>query len=342
MEFTDADTLFLQTICLYFHERATWPTYDYLDLTLSDDPRDFDVERVARKLEPFMFKGTGFYTPTTRWNPEQVASLGISALYTCYKDGLSPELGEDIDAFMHLIQLCVEKFRTRAGDGQLTVTDADLRNHFELPELMIRKVYVLAAKAGLVNGGGSSLHGDDGPMTWSFNLTPDFRRYRRVKSMGEFMAICESVQDELKQTYMPAIYQPNGGAAARLQVQPISIFPEGPFTPDEHLCFVLMPFAAEFRPVYNEAIKPAATEATLECKRADDIYQPGQIMAQVWQKLMEARVVVADLTTRNPNVFYELGLAHTLGHEVILLTQNMDEVPFDLRHLRCFDYTLIL
>jgi hypothetical protein len=63
------------------------------------------------------------------------------------------------------------------------------------------------------------------------------------------------------------------------------------------------------------------------------------IFAYYGQKLMEARVVVADLTTKNPNVFYELGLAHTLGHEVVLLTQNMDEIPFDLRHLRCHDYT---
>lgn len=61
-------------------------------------------------------------------------------------------------------------------------------------------------------------------------------------------------------------------------------------------------------------------------------------MAQVWQKLMEARVVIADLTNMNANVFYELGLAHTIGHDVILLTQDIKWVPFDLRHMRCIEY----
>lgn len=123
-----------------------------------------------------------------------------------------------------------------------------------------------------------------------------------------------------------------------MQLQPISLFPAGPFTRNEHLCFVLMPFAAELLAVYDQAIVPAATSVGLECRRADEIMKPGGIMAQVWQALMEARVVVADLTGKNANVFYELGLTHAIGHDVILLTQNMESVPFDLRHMRCFVY----
>jgi hypothetical protein len=91
-------------------------------------------------------------------------------------------------------------------------------------------------------------------------------------------------------------------------------------------------------PVYEEAIAPAATQAGLECHRADEIMKPGAIMAQVWQSLMESRVVVADLTNMNPNVFYELGLAHAIGHDVILLTQDKKWVPFDLQHMRWFKY----
>jgi len=51
-----------------------------------------------------------------------------------------------------------------------------------------------------------------------------------------------------------------------------------------------------------------------------------------------SRVVICDCTGRNPNVFYEIGIAHTLGREVILITQIDADIPFDLRHLRYVTY----
>ncbi len=48
--------------------------------------------------------------------------------------------------------------------------------------------------------------------------------------------------------------------------------------------------------------------------------------------------LVADLTGRNPNVMYEVGIAHTVGKPVIMVTQDIDDVPFDLRALRCVVY----
>lgn len=122
-------------------------------------------------------------------------------------------------------------------------------------------------------------------------------------------------------------------------LRPISLYPPGPYTRNDHRCFVLMPFADDLRKVYDDAIVSAATQAKLECRRADEIFTPGGIMIQVWESMMQARVVVADLTNMNPNVFYELGLAHAIGHDVILLTQDMKFVPFDLKHMRCIVYT---
>jgi hypothetical protein len=77
------------------------------------------------------------------------------------------------------------------------------------------------------------------------------------------------------------------------------------------------------------------------CIRADNIYDNRPIIEDIWQRINEARIVISELTGKNPNVFYETGIAHTVGKEVILLTQSMDDVPFDLRHLRCivYDYT---
>ena len=75
--------------------------------------------------------------------------------------------------------------------------------------------------------------------------------------------------------------------------------------------------------------------------RADDIYDNRPIIEDIWRYTNEAGILIAELTGRNPNVFYETGIAHSVGKEVILITQSMDDVPFDLKHLRCtvYEYT---
>jgi hypothetical protein len=138
--------------------------------------------------------------------------------------------------------------------------------------------------------------------------------------------------DELTSKAAPDIRQ--------VTLQPISVFPAGPFARRDKLCFVLMPFAKEFQDVYDYMIKPSVETAGLECRRADDIMESGDILAQIYRSLMEARVVIADLTGANGNVLYELGLAHMIGHQAILLTQTMGDVPFDLRQQRHIIYSL--
>jgi hypothetical protein len=59
----------------------------------------------------------------------------------------------------------------------------------------------------------------------------------------------------------------------------------------------------------------------------------------IWERINRARFLIADLTGQNPNVFYELGIAHALGKDVLLLTQDMAHVPFDLKGLRCILYS---
>ena len=63
-------------------------------------------------------------------------------------------------------------------------------------------------------------------------------------------------------------------------------------------------------------------------------------MDQIWSGIMAAKVLVAELTSRNPNVFYELGLAHALQKPVVLISSNGDDVPFDLKHIRVIYYDL--
>lgn len=106
-------------------------------------------------------------------------------------------------------------------------------------------------------------------------------------------------------------------------------------------CFVLMPFAdtMDLQDVYAKHVKRVIEERCgLRCERADDIYGISGVMQSVWEGINRARLLLADLTAKNSNVFYELGIAHTLGKPVIMITQSMDYVPFDLRHLKCLVY----
>ena len=103
------------------------------------------------------------------------------------------------------------------------------------------------------------------------------------------------------------------------------------------LVSVMMPFDSEFDAVYS-SIRSTTNDAGLECKRADDFWEEPAIIQDIISLIDRARIVICDCTGRNPNVFYEAGIAHTLGREVILITQNKHDIPFDLRHLRYVPY----
>lgn len=99
----------------------------------------------------------------------------------------------------------------------------------------------------------------------------------------------------------------------------------------------MMPFDARFAPVY-QAIQNAGAQVGMTVNRADDIWEHHQIIQDIVSLLDRSRIVIVDCTGKNPNVFYEAGIAHTLGREVIMITQHIDDVPFDLRHLRAIPY----
>lgn len=103
--------------------------------------------------------------------------------------------------------------------------------------------------------------------------------------------------------------------------------------------FVVMPFNSEFNHIYKRTIQPVGSALGLKVGRADDMFTiRHNIITEIWSSLRWCDVVVADCTGRNPNVFYELGIAHTIGKPCILLTQNIDDVPFDVKGWRFIEY----
>lgn len=108
--------------------------------------------------------------------------------------------------------------------------------------------------------------------------------------------------------------------------------------------FMVMPFRAGVSAYYDEIVKPVADELGLVAKRGDDFHSlQGDVMAEVWSAIYASRIVIVDCTSVNNevngNIYYELGIADTLGKPIILTTQDSPEsLPFDVRHRRFLRY----
>ena len=103
-------------------------------------------------------------------------------------------------------------------------------------------------------------------------------------------------------------------------------------------CFVLMPFAEQYLEIYQEVYKPVCAKNSIECWRVDEISRPGSITRDIVEGILDADIVIADLTSRNPNVFYELGIAHSIGNKTIMTSQSLQDVPFDIANYRVLIY----
>ena len=102
-------------------------------------------------------------------------------------------------------------------------------------------------------------------------------------------------------------------------------------TSPKPFAFVLMPFSKAFEDAYNLAIQPACDAAGTYAERVDQQIFAGSIMERVYNQISKADLVIADMSERNPNVFYEVGYAHALGKTTILVTKTEEDIPFDLR-----------
>jgi len=106
---------------------------------------------------------------------------------------------------------------------------------------------------------------------------------------------------------------------------------------DTYLISVMMPFDASMSGVYT-AIVHAAEQAGFECQRVDNVWDHSTVIQDVFSLIFKSYIVVCDFTGKNPNVFYEAGIAHTLGKHVVPITQSEQDVPFDLKHHRYAKY----
>jgi nucleoside 2-deoxyribosyltransferase len=126
--------------------------------------------------------------------------------------------------------------------------------------------------------------------------------------------------------------------------EPTPNVPPAPSTPRsegaKRRCFVVMPFGdPDLEIVYEDFVRDTLSKkCDLDCERGDDVFGSNVIVDDIFKQIRSADVILADLTRKNANVFYEVGICHALGKPVLLLAQSVDDVPFDLRHRRVLLY----
>jgi hypothetical protein len=102
--------------------------------------------------------------------------------------------------------------------------------------------------------------------------------------------------------------------------------------------FIAMPFSTANDDVYRDALRPLIEQIGYEPVGVDEASRPGVILNDIWAYLTEASVVIAEITEPNPNVYYEIGVAHALRKPTILLAQRGTKLPFDVGPHWCIFY----
>lgn len=150
--------------------------------------------------------------------------------------------------------------------------------------------------------------------------------------------LLEEVNDKTR--VLDVTHAADAGAAVAAADEHLKKVSKGVSIDGTDTCFVMMPFSPPLGGYFDTVYEPAIKKAGLKAIRADnDVFGTGKIIDQIWSGINSARVLLAELTTKNPNVFYELGLAHALRKPVVLVSRTQ-EIPFDVSHVRVIYYDL--
>lgn len=121
---------------------------------------------------------------------------------------------------------------------------------------------------------------------------------------------------------------------------PERLYPEAVRTgePGRISCFIVMPFSLAWSDEVHRILSRVCKSLEVQPMRGDDVFKPSDILVDIWQSINVADFVIADISGRNPNVLYELGIAHTLAKPVLIISRNADDIPIDLSTRRVIIY----
>jgi len=153
------------------------------------------------------------------------------------------------------------------------------------------------------------------------------------------------IRSALQSTGLGAFVEEFRDSAAHLKQNVLFLGPERLYrTPKDHstprqaACFIVMPFSREWSADVHRILAGACEAAGVRPVRGDDLFTPTDILEDIWQSINAADFVIADITGRNPNVLYEMGIAHTLAKPVLILSKQADDIPVDLATRRVILY----
>jgi len=126
-----------------------------------------------------------------------------------------------------------------------------------------------------------------------------------------------------------------------MSVYPKNLLTDMPDTVIDNQCFWLSSFGNEYGDKLYEACKQILQRNDVRLVRADEIRSSGQIIEQIIREIKQSKIVIADITNLNANVLYEIGITHVTkdeNHVLLISSDQLNSLPFDLKHLRVFGY----
>jgi hypothetical protein len=161
---------------------------------------------------------------------------------------------------------------------------------------------------------------------------------------GEWRHTEGHIRAILQSTGLGAYLDSLVGAAGRLKQDVLFLGaerlfpPPKPAAPGTIRCFLVMPFSLEWSNDVHRTLAAACRSLAVHPVRGDDVFTPTDILNDIWHSIHNAEFVIADITGRNPNVLYELGIAHTLAKPVLIISKNAGDIPIDLSTRRVILY----
>jgi hypothetical protein len=191
-------------------------------------------------------------------------------------------------------------------------------------------------------------------LVWITDRFDDTVTYLRgyVRQMHESRLVAEEwrgapsrIRAALQSTGLGGFLDEFRDSGARLKHDVLFLGPERLYAPPRDLdgsnpasCFIVMPFGREWSVDVHRILAGACQAAGVRPVRGDDLFTPTDILEDIWQSINAADFVIADITGRNPNVLYELGIAHTLAKPVMIISRDAADIPIDLATRRVILY----
>jgi len=332
---SDPQVRLLRVIYAGLRQHGKWPTAYRVDKIL--DTEGLSMEEIAATLP------SGLTNVSSRpFSGNDEATLTAAGLTYV------PEAIDDAGVFMQILWLAIKAEQTYEPptDGSPTegplITSEDLQKELGLSVEQLKRIHNIIRWEPWSGSGGWS---DD---RFDFHVTREIRPYRGIQTLREYAERkAQRIQDGYRQLARPQIpnplqvpaWPPTIPRTERIYPAPVPV----PGSADAvsiavppKVVFVIMQFDAVKNALYRE-IQAACQSVGVRCLRADEIERSGRITEQIYEAIINADALVADIGSLDPNVMYELGFAHALKKEVIILN-DIEDAPFDIKDFRWIRY----